>query len=203
MAPFAAIAGVAVVKTGHYRWFIIVGWALVALGSGLMQFMNANASAAVWVIIPFVTGVGMGILFPTITMAVQAAVEEKDMAFAVAMFTFVRTMGEALGVAIGGVVFQNQVKKKLLKIPQFRANAGELSRDATALVDNVRSLKNKAEKKLLEHVFAESLKAVWILLCVCAGVCLVLSFWIQSYDLNRALETEQSLAEKKSRGRNE
>ncbi|MDE3174829.1 MAG: MFS transporter [Pseudomonadota bacterium] len=51
-------------------------------------------------------GLGLGTLFPILQIAVQNAVDPRDMGAATATLTFVRSLGSALGVAIfGAVVF--------------------------------------------------------------------------------------------------
>lgn len=57
---------------------------------------------------------GMGLLFPSMTFAIQ---ESEDLASAAAMLSFFRAFGQAAKVAIGGTVFQHQVRKKILGYP--------------------------------------------------------------------------------------
>jgi len=49
-------------------------------------------------------GLGLGALFPTLTVSVQNAVDPRDMGAATATLTFVRSLGSALGVAVFGAV---------------------------------------------------------------------------------------------------
>ncbi len=51
-----------------------------------------------------VYGVGLGTLFPTLTVSVQNAVDPRDMGAATGTLAFVRSLGSALGVAIFGAV---------------------------------------------------------------------------------------------------
>jgi len=49
-------------------------------------------------------GLGLGTLFPTLTVSVQNAVDPRDMGAATATLAFVRSLGSALGVAVFGAV---------------------------------------------------------------------------------------------------
>ena len=57
-----------------------------------------------------VSGLGAGILIPSMAAGIQAAATDEDMTYAVCMFSFFRAFGQAFGVAIGGVIFQNALK---------------------------------------------------------------------------------------------
>lgn len=139
-------------------------------------------------------------LFPSLQFQLQAASESKHLAFAVAMFSFFRAFGQALGVAIGGVIFQNQLSKKLAAYPQFASRASELAQDAAALVQIIKETPPGEDKLILRTTYTDSLRVIYIVMCALAGVAFLLSLFIKHYDLNRALETEQGfMYEKKEK----
>ena len=70
--------------------------ALSAL-AGQLDFWGAEALILVY-------GLGLGTLFPTLTVSVQNAVDPGDMGAATATLSFVRSLGSALGVAVFGAV---------------------------------------------------------------------------------------------------
>jgi hypothetical protein len=45
-------------------------------------------------------------LFPSLQTQLQAATQPQHLAFAVSMFSFFRGLGQTLGIAIGGNIFQ-------------------------------------------------------------------------------------------------
>jgi MFS family permease len=200
VAPLAVVTGISITVTGHYRWAVWSGWAITVLGVGLSTLLKVDTSIPAWIFLTMVSGVGLGILFPSMQFSLQAATTNKDMGFAVAMFSFFRTFGQAIGVAIGGVIFQNQMEKKLRAYPQFAPRASELAKDAAALVQIIKATPEGQDKLDLRTAYIDSMRVIFIVLCALAGVALVSSFFIKSYDLNRALETEQGFkAEKKSK----
>ena len=191
VAPAAVVTGIVISKTGRYRWAVWSGWLLTTLGTGLLYLLDVNTTTVQWVFINLVSGLGMGIIFPAITFSIQAATINKDLAFAVALFSFFRAFGQAIGVAIGGVIFQNQLKKKLLTYPLLAPMANAYSSDASGLVQVIKQMQHGPARTQLIQSYADSLKSVWIVMCALAGVALLSSFLIKGFELDRALETEQ------------
>lgn len=191
VAPAAVITGIAITKTGRYRWAIWSGWVLTTLGTGILYLLDVNTTTVQWVFLNLVGGLGMGVLFPSMSFAIQAATTNKDLAFAVALFSFFRTFGQAIGVAVGGVIFQNQLEKKLLAYPLLAPMASAYSSDASGLVQIIKTMQHGPARTQLIQSYADSLKTVWIVMCALAGVALLSSFFIKGFELDRALETEQ------------
>ena len=200
VAPLAVVTGIVITMTGHYRWAVWSGWVLTVLGVGLLVLLKVDTSIPAWIFLTIVSGVGLGILFPSMQFSLQAASTNKDMGFAVAMFSFFRTFGQAIGVALGGVIFQNQMEKKLRAYPQFASQAEELAKDAAALVQIIKATPDGQDKLDLRTAYVDSVRLIFIVLCALGAVALVASLFIKSYDLDRALETEQGFqTERKSR----
>lgn len=197
VAPMAVVTGLLITKTAAYRWAIWAGWTISVLGLGLLTLLKVDTTIPQWVFIDLVSGVGLGILFPALQFQLQAASSGKDMAFAVAMFVFFRSFGQALGVAIGGVIFQNQMVKNLQRYPAYAARAADLAKDAAALVEIINDTAAGQGKRDLRTAYTDSLRTVYIVMAALAAVCLVASLFIKAYDLNVGLETEQGLTQSK------
>ncbi|KIW92317.1 uncharacterized protein Z519_07301 [Cladophialophora bantiana CBS 173.52] len=202
VAPMAVVTGLLITKFSAYRWAIWLGWGIATLGLGLLTILDVDTTIPQWIFIDLVSGIGLGILFPGLQFQVQAASTNKDMAFAVAMFVFFRSFGQALGVAIGGVIFQNQMVKNLQKYPAYAARASDLAKDAAALVEIIKNTPAGANKLDLRTAYTDSLRTVYIVIAALAGFSLVASLFIKGYDLNVGLETEQGLivSGKKAKG---
>lgn len=196
VAPLAVVTGFAITKTGRWRWSIWSGWVVTTLGLGLLVLLKVDTKIPQWIFIDLVSGVGLGILFPSLQFQLQAASTNKDMAFAVAMFVFFRSFGQALGVAIGGVIFQNEMANNLRSYPLFFEQASELAKDAVALVEIIRHTSVENGKLDLQTAYTDSLRTVYIFIAALAGVSLVASLFIKPYDLNVGLETDQGLVKK-------
>ncbi|KAH7014036.1 major facilitator superfamily domain-containing protein [Macrophomina phaseolina] len=185
VAPAAIAIGFAIAHTGRYRWALWSGWSLTTLGLGLIVYLDVDTSVPSWIFLNLAPGLGTGILFPTMSIAVQAASRACDQAAAVTMFAFLRALGQTLGVAIGGVVFQNQVRQKLQTYPSLALDAIALSKDASGLVEVIKKMPAYSpEKALLQAAYVSGLRRVWIIICFVKGL-----------PLDQALATEQGFRE--------
>ena len=191
VAPAAVVVGILITKTGRYRWAVWGGWVLTTLGTGLLYLLDVHTSTVRWVFLNLVSGLGLGMLFPSMAFSIQASSTNADLAFAIAMFAFFRAFGQAIGVAIGGTIFQNQMKIKLLALPDLASKADQYSRDATSLVQIIKGTQDGARKLQLQQSYADSLKVVWLTMCGLSALAMVLSIWTKELDLNKPLETAQ------------
>jgi hypothetical protein len=184
-------------KTGHWRWAIWIGWAITTLGAGLLVLLNPHTSIAGWLFLNIPVSIGTGMLFPAMGLGVQAAGRAQDAGHATAFYSFFRVFGQSLGVAISGVVFQNQIKQKLVKYPLLAPLAGEYSKDATLLVEIIKAMEEGTVKSQLVEAYADSLKMVWIVMCALSAVALVVSAFTKEYSLTQEHKTQQGYRETK------
>ncbi|OJD20558.1 hypothetical protein ACJ73_08108 [Blastomyces percursus] len=198
VAPIAAIAGILVTKTGHWRWAVWLGFVLSTLGLGIFTILDVNTSIVAWIFLMLPAGIGLGLLFPALGFAIQASAKPGYMANAVAFFSFFRAFGQAIGVAVGGVIFQNEMRKNLLRYPEFATTAATLSKDAAGLVQVVRAMENGPEKLHLKEAYTDSLRIVWAVCCALVGVAGLLSMLTESYSLTMVIDSDQTIKEKKS-----
>jgi hypothetical protein len=196
VAPASIVAGVVIAITGKYRGFTWAGWALTVMGLGLLTLLKTGTSTPAWIFLNLVSGLGTGMLFSAMALAVQAASTNENMAYAVTLFSFFRGFGQTVGVAIGGTIFQNQVKKEILKRPLIAANATQWAQDASALVPILKSMSDGPTKLQLQEAYVDANKMIWIVICALSGAAFLASLWTEALPLDRALETEQSFKHK-------
>ena len=134
-------------------------------------------------------------LFPALALAIQASSRSQDAGHSIAFFTFIRTFGQSIGVAVGGVVFQNQIKSKLNSYPLLAPQAGAYSADATALVEIIKNMEAGLERTQLIQAYADSLKTVWIVMCALSAVGLLASLFTKGYSLDQEHKTIQGFQE--------
>lgn len=196
VAPSAMVVGFLITYTGYYRWAIWLGWFLSTLGLGLLCYIEVNTSIPAWIFLNIVSGLGLGILFPSMAFAIQASAAPENLAIAVGMFSFFRALGQAIGVAIGGVVFQNQMYKNLLNYPALASSAEAYSQNAAGLVQIIKAMPEGTQKLHLREAYTDSLRIVWAVCCGISGIALLLSLLTKSYDLDGGLTTTQGLRSK-------
>ena len=92
---------------------------MLTLGTGLLIDLGYPFNTAKSVIYLLITGVGVGGLFQTPLIALQAAMPSRDMATATGSLVLFRLLGGATGVAIGGTILNNELASRLLDIGDF------------------------------------------------------------------------------------
>jgi len=86
---------------------------------GLLINLNYPFNTAKSVIFQLITGIGVGGLFQTPLIALQAAMPSRDMAVATGALVLFRILGSATGVAIGGTILNNELADRLSDINDF------------------------------------------------------------------------------------
>lgn len=104
---------------GHYRRQGIAGIAVLALGLGLLSRMEMSTSYAEAVMQISITGIGLGIIMPLYTIAVQNAVPYSLLGVATSSTAFFRSMGGAVGLAVLGSVMNTRFSSEFLaRLPE-------------------------------------------------------------------------------------
>ncbi|PLN85640.1 MFS general substrate transporter [Aspergillus taichungensis] len=190
IAPAAIFCGLIVTATGHYRWGLWVGWGISAMGAGLLCLLEVDTPTVAWIFLNTPGGIGIGILTAALVCAVQASATRHNLTASVAMVVFFRSFGQAVGIAVGGVVFQNRMRHHLQGYVELAPRADELARDAAALVTTMRGMTDEVAMAHLKQAYTDSLRAIWAVCCGISGVGLALSVFVKKYDLNRALQSD-------------
>ncbi|KAF3806714.1 Efflux pump FUS6 [Colletotrichum gloeosporioides] len=193
VAPAAMAVGLIAGITGRYRWSIWSGWVITTLGAGLLCLMKPGTTVPAWIWLNIPIGLGTGMLFPAMALSIQAACEPALNGQAAAFYSFLRTFGQSLGVAVSGVIFQNAFREKLAAVPDLAHLADEYSRDATIVVEIIKQMPRDAVRAELVEAYCDALRAIWISLIAFSGFCMVLSLTIKRYSLDQEHVTEQGL----------
>ncbi len=95
----AFVGGKLIGRTGYYRRFVVVGFALSALALWQIHF-------DVWARLGLgFAGLGLGLVLPALSVVVQNALPREDRGIGMSLFNFGRELGGAVGVAICSVLF--------------------------------------------------------------------------------------------------
>ncbi|KAF1813715.1 MFS general substrate transporter [Eremomyces bilateralis CBS 781.70] len=194
VSPAAIASGVYSAVTGRYVEAIWLGWVFTCAGMGILILLREGTSTVAWIFINLVSGLGIGILFTVLSMAIQASTPNKDMGYAVTMFAFFRALGQTVGVAVGGVIFQNRMLVELQSYPLLADRAHEYARDSSSLAGTIKTMEDGLEKDQLKASYVKALMWVWIVMCALSGVGLLTSLFTKALPLDRALETDQGFA---------
>jgi EmrB/QacA subfamily drug resistance transporter len=109
-------------KFGRYRPFPIIGSATIILSFFLFSHIAVDTSRVLLGIWMVILGLGVGMIMPVMTLAVQNAVDRKYLGTATSTVTFSRSIGSSLGAAIFGAVLLNRLGHHIAE--QIGGNAG-------------------------------------------------------------------------------
>jgi MFS family permease len=102
-------------KFGRYRFFPIFGTIMVTLAFWLFSHIAVDTNRAVLGVWMFVLGMGIGSVMPVLTLAVQNAVERRNLGSATSSVTFFRSIGASLGAAIFGAILSNRLAQHIVE----------------------------------------------------------------------------------------
>lgn len=192
--------GIFIRKTGKYKPPILIGFVLQTIGYGLFINLDANSSWAKIIIFQLIAGLGIGPNFQAPLIALQSGISPKDIASATALFGFTRNLATAISVVIGGVIFQNEVTKKISSDPALSVLAASSGGGGPgASIGVVNSLQGSV-KAAAQEAFATSLQPGWILYTVISALGIVNFFFIGTNVLSKQHEeTKTGLEAEKER----
>lgn len=102
-------------KFGRYRLFPIIGTFTVIIAFWLFSHIAVDTSRVLLGIWMAVLGIGIGMVMPVLTLAVQNAVDRKDLGTATSAVTFFRSIGSSLGAAIFGAILTNRLTHHIIE----------------------------------------------------------------------------------------
>lgn len=114
-------SGQIISKTGKYKIFPILGCGIFAVGLYLLSTMTAHTSVMISSVYMFVLGFGLGLVMQVLVLAVQNAVQYRDLGAATSGATFFRSIGSSVGVSVFGAVFAGQLSSRLATNPPSNA----------------------------------------------------------------------------------
>ncbi len=110
-------SGQLISRRGRYKIFPVVGTALAAIGVFLLSTIDPQTPRWILSLYMVVLGLGLGCVMQVLVIAVQNAVEQRDLGVGTSSATFLRSMGASFGVAIFGAIFSNQLASNLKQQP--------------------------------------------------------------------------------------
>ena len=94
------VAGQTTSRTGRYKAFPVIGTVLMGLGALFFSRLEAGTTLPFVFAVSILFGLGLGFTMQPLVLAVQNAVEVRDMGVATSSSLFFRQMGGTLGTAV-------------------------------------------------------------------------------------------------------
>jgi hypothetical protein len=108
-------AGQLISRYGKYKWFPVVGMAVMSFGLFLLSRMTAHTTRGEASTYMLVLGLGMGLVMQVLIIAVQNAVDYVDLGVATSGATLFRLVGGSVGTAALGAVFSARLASILAR----------------------------------------------------------------------------------------
>jgi len=176
------VGGQIISRTGRYRAFPIAGTGIATVGLGLLSQLNLHTSTLQISLYVFVIGFGLGMVMQVLVLAVQNAVQPRDMGVATSGSIMFRQIGGSVGIAAFGAIFANHLRKNLAKTlpPGVHGPSSATPKAVNALPPHVHSL--------YVHAFSNALHPVFLVGAVISAVAFVLSWFLTEVPLRRTTE---------------
>jgi hypothetical protein len=154
-------------RWGRYKAFPIAGTAVMTLGMFLLSRLSEHTG--VLVESPSMA-VGVGLVTQVLVMAVQNAVEYRNLGAATSGVIFFRSIGGAFGTAIFGAIFSNQLASHLAS----RLSSG-INPSRAESVAAIHHLPTALRTEVL-HAFTQSLSTVFLVMVSMVALAFLLSW---------------------------
>lgn len=181
-----SIVGGRIITKVTYRSIVVTGMTIMGIGFLLMSQMDVHTSNATVILYMIITGLGMGPLMPTFTIAVQSSVPQEVRGVATSSSQFFRSIGGTIGVSVMGALMANRMSSGLSdlgnKLTQIPAETLQKYSNPQLLLTP--EAKEKVPPQVfagLQQVLADSIDAVFT-----AGVILILIGIVAGFFLGKA-----------------
>ncbi|KIW08918.1 uncharacterized protein PV09_00836 [Verruconis gallopava] len=167
---------------------ILCGTLLMTLGTGLYINLDWSSPITKLILFELLGGFGIGLLFNPPIIAIQNEVPQEHVATATSTQAFVRTMANAIGVVIGGIIFEHSMTERYSDL--VRAGLPEnlltsLSGEkAAANVGLVRIIHDAKQAQAVKAAFAHSLRNMFIFYTCCAVLAVIAAFFVRGSRLS-------------------
>jgi hypothetical protein len=122
-------SGQLISRKGRYKIFPILGTAVMSAGLFMLSRLTPSTTNTVASLLMLVLGVGLGMVMQVLVIAVQNAVDYRDLGVATSGATLFRLIGGSLGTAILGAIFAARLNANLTRLLPAGISAGTAARN--------------------------------------------------------------------------
>lgn len=175
------VSGRLISKYGSYRKFPIIGSTIIVFAFFLMSHIAVDTNRALFGLWMFILGLGIGQVMPVLTLAVQNAVERRNLGTATSSVVFFRSIGSALGAAIFGAVLTNRLTHHIaVNLPG--SGAAAISDQLQKSASSIATLPTNVREAVLA-AFASSFSDVFLIAIPLATAALITALFLKNSPL--------------------
>ena len=179
MLTSSILSGQLISRTGRYKIFPIVGTGIMVVSLLLLSRVTADTSLRTVLAMMLLLGLGMGCIMQVLVIAVQNAVEHRDLGAATAGNTLFRSVGGSVGTAALGALFVAQLARQI-PVASPGGGSGALNLQTIARLP--------AEARgTYSHAFAGAMDAVFLAAAVVALMGFALTWLLPEKPLRGAV----------------
>ncbi len=174
------IVGRLIDRSHRYRRYPIAGLVVVLAGLGLLLRLDVDSGPTQVLVGAAVTGFGLGLAMQPLILAIQNAVEPRDLGVGTSMSMFFRQFGSAVGLALLGSILNTRLAFWLARL-----TPDGISLDPTKIRGRPETLVDLAPavRHGVADAFARSLHTVFLVCVPVAVVGLVLTIMLREIPL--------------------
>lgn len=179
------VVGFFIKKTRHYKRFVVLGSAIYVVGlAAMILFRTEDASIYTIIAAQMLIGIGGGMLHQPAQTGVQASVSHQEVAAVTAIFLTLLELGGAIGNAISGAIWSNNIPVKLREYlpPETQHQADDIFSDVD-LAAHGWAMGNPT-RTAINRAYQETMTKLLTVALVVSIPVLVLSFFMEDYDLS-------------------
>src|SRR5919199_3077135 len=112
MTGVGIVGGQIIARVKRVKPFTLFGTVMMTFGVYLLTTLDTDSATGTVALFLVITGLGLGLIMPTATLAVQSTVDKKILGVATSATQFIRALGSTVGTAvIGSLVTSGYVDK--------------------------------------------------------------------------------------------
>ena len=171
-------SGKLITKHGKYKRYPIAGTAIMSLGILAMTRLDTNTPYWEISIYAIMVGAGLGLCMQTLVIALQNAVDYRDMGVATSANTFFRSLGSVFGTAAFGTILTNRLGHYLVSSGFDPAQAGMIKKNTAAIA----ALPLEGKIKALE-AFVNSFQVVFLVAAPVVAIGFIFALFLRETPL--------------------
>jgi EmrB/QacA subfamily drug resistance transporter len=178
MLVTSIISGQVISRTGRYRIFPIAGTGVMALGLFMLSRVGVSTPLPIMSIYMAMLGIGLGMVMQVLVLAVQNAVEYKDLGVATSGATLFRFIGGSVGTAVLGAIFAGRLAANLSRVGL--ETGAEMSTQSIARL-------TAAQRVQFIGAFTSAIDHIFIIAAVIAAAGFALTWLLQEKPLRETV----------------
>ena len=186
------VVGNLTTRTGHYKEFAVLGGVLQVVGAVLMLRLGADSARWELILSTSVLGLGYGLAFQIYVLAVQNAVQRRDLGVATSSLQFFRNIGNTLGTAVAGTIMTTHlmsgISQRMTPALEEKVPSGGLDPNAVLNPGALAYLPTELAD-LLRASLSDSMHAVFLVMPPLVLASLIFTLFIKPLKLRDTLST--------------